>query len=359
LVKGLQWGQCLSASLDDPFGAAHDKELPLLAIALDPTAARRHLKRRLPRLAGSGTLKLKAIRVIRHKPGRRCMAEYDMEVRSGDTKQPLVTLIGKMRVRRSGNEAFRLQQAFWNNGFRGDSADRISVPEPIGVVSDFQMWFQRKVSGQTADHFLREQNGVDWARRIAELSHKVHRSAIVADKKFAIEDELTILDNCLQQVGLLHPEWSARLRNLNENCRRLAEQIPVPQAGGIHRDFYSSQVLIDGDRLWVIDFDLYCEGDPALDAGNFLGHVTEQALRELGDARALLNVEQAFEDRFVELAGERVRNAVRVYADLTLARHIFLSTKFSDRQPLTESLLKLCEQRIHPRHDAPIISRHC
>ena len=99
-------------------------------------------------------------------------------------------------------------------------------------------------------------------------------------------------------------------------------------------------------RLWLIDFDLYCLGDPGLDAGNFIGHVTEQALRERGDAGAMAEVEQALEDRFVELSGEAVRKSVRAYTTLTLARHIFLSTKFPERSHLTERLLELCEERL-------------
>jgi hypothetical protein len=251
-----------------------------------------------------------------------------------------------MRSRRSGNEGFRLQEAFWNDGFNAECVDRISVPEPIGVVAAFQMWFQRKVSGRTSENFLRGRDGIKWAKRIADLSHKIHTASVPAEKKFGIEDELRILDDCLGKVAAMRPEWSMRLRQLMENSCRMADEMPVARTCGIHRDFYSSQVIIDDERLWVIDFDLYCQGDPALDAGNFLGHVTEQALRELGDARALAQVEQAFENRYVELSGECVRRSVHGYANLTLARHIFLSTKFPERQSLTGALLELCEQRI-------------
>src|SRR5207249_11416229 len=106
------------------------------------------------------------------------------------------------------------------------------------------------------------------------------------------------------------------------------------------------QVIVDGRRLYLLDFDLYCEGDPGLDVGNFLGHVTEQALRTRGDPAALAGVERALEERFVELSGEATRPAVRAYATLTLARHVYLSTRFPDRRPYTERLLELCEERL-------------
>ena len=138
---------------------------------------------------------------------------------------------------------------------------------------------------------------------------------------------------------------------------RLGAQLPAPRACGIHRDFYPAQVIIGRGgpsgvhaaplgRLWLLDFDLFCLGDPGLDVGNFIGHVTEQALCEHGDPDALRAVETALEERFVELSGEAVRPAVRTYTTLTLARHVYLSTQFPERQHTTEALLALCEQRV-------------
>jgi aminoglycoside phosphotransferase (APT) family kinase protein len=157
---------------------------------------------------------------------------------------------------------------------------------------------------------------------------------------------LRILCECLDKVVALRPDWAGRLAALMVACEKLGARVPLPKPCGIHRDFYPAQVLVDGARLWLIDFDLYCLGDPGLDAGNFIGHITEQALRERGDGAALADVEQALEERFVELAGESVRASVRAYTILTLARHIFLSTRFADRRLLTSELLGLCEERL-------------
>lgn len=44
-----------------------------------------------------------------------------------------------------------------------------------------------------------------------------------------------------------------------------------------------------------------------------------------------------------------MRAAVRAYATLTLARHIYLSMLFEDRRPLTETILELCEDRLQAR----------
>jgi hypothetical protein len=74
--------------------------------------------------------------------------------------------------------------------------------------------------------------------------------------------------------------------------------------------------------------------------------MTEQAVREFGRPDALAAQESALRERFIELSGESCRGAVEAYATLTLARHIYLSTRFEERRALTETLLELCEQRI-------------
>src|SRR5262249_37339398 len=68
-------------------------------------------------------------------------------------------------------------------------------------------------------------------------------------------------------------------------------------------------------------------------------------LRTLGDPAALTDRELALEERFVELAGVTPA-AVRMYATLTLLRHIYLSTQFPERRAFTQPLIELCEERL-------------
>jgi glycosyltransferase involved in cell wall biosynthesis len=331
----------------DLFNSTADPELPSLAFALDPVEARAEFKRRLPRLSGvNGKLRLKAIRVIRHKPGRRCVIEYDVRVERPDLPTETVTLIGKTRVRRFGNEGYRMQERIWNAGFDSASADGISVPEPIGVIPRFRMWFQRKVPGETATRLLAMSGGVELASRIAVAIHKLHKANVPTERQHLMADELRILHECLAKVQQQKPEWSARLERVLTGCDLLGASVPEPRLCGIHRDFYSAQVVFHEGRLYLIDFDLYCLGDPGLDIGNFIGHITEQGLRETGDARAWTKQERALEEKFVELAGEQCRLAVVAYTTLTLVRHIYLSTQFTSRQAFTVPLLELCEQRL-------------
>ncbi len=376
----------------DPFNVAADPKMPFVAGAIDPlnvqqqfTKCLSHLSSltnvkttplnpplvreitplippllrgetsSLPLLRGglgwgqrfiSKKINLCAIRVIRHKPGRRSLIEYDLEIENPDASSQVITVIGKVRAKGTDISSYQLQQSLWNAGFSDHSEDGISVPEPIGVIPEFQMWLQRKVPGELATNLLPKPDGIPLAKRIAEAAHKLHQAGIPPERSHTIADELCILHERLPMVAQLYPHWAKHLEGVLEKCDWLGTATPEPQLRGIHRDFYPDQVIVDGDRLYLLDLDLYCEGNPGLDIGNFIGHITEQSLRTLGSPDAFAEKEAALEEHFVKLSGEVIRAAVRSYTTLTLVRHIYISTQIAERRPFTEALLELCEQRL-------------
>jgi hypothetical protein len=318
-----------------------DPALPTLARAIDPRSVQEAFARSLPWDAT-----LRSIRISTYKPGRRCLIEYEVDAQTADGHSEPMSLLGKIRAHRFGKSGYRQLKHIWNAGFAADSADGISVPEPVATVSPMQMWLQRKVDGRVATGMLLGLEGRAVARRIAEAVHKLHQATIPAERRHTIHDELSILRRCLAEVAASDPRLARQVARLRDACERLGSTLPEPAWCGSHRDFYSDQVLVAGQRLFLIDFDLYCEADPGLDIGNFIGHVTELSLRTHADPDVLAPIERELEDRFVTLAGESTRWAVRVYAALTLARHVFLSTRFADRRRLTPALVALATTRV-------------
>jgi aminoglycoside phosphotransferase (APT) family kinase protein len=324
--------------------------MPYIAGALDPADVQREFSAELTHLVGDkGAMTVRAITILRHKPGRRCVIEYDVEL-SRPSHQPVsLELIGKVRTRHSPVRGLRLLQSLRNLGFSSPSHDGILVPEPIGIIEKYRMAVQRKVPGKVLTELLTSSSAEPLVRRVAEAAHKLHRAGVQTDKTHTMSNELDMLRDRLALVASAEKRWAQRLEQLLTACTSLASTVRNPVPRGIHRDFYADQVLVDRDQLYLIDFDLYCVGDPALDIGNFIGHITEFSLRTFGNPSALMHLEQALEERFVELAGAEVRAAVQAYATLTLARHIYLSTLFENRRPLTETILELCEDRLQAR----------
>jgi Ser/Thr protein kinase RdoA (MazF antagonist) len=204
-----------------------------------------------------------------------------------------------------------------------------------------------KAPGAPAGDLLYTPGNVDLARRIAAVAWKLHRAGVSSPRTHTAKDELLILRDRFAKVRVGHPEWSERLAKVLDRCERIASRLPPANPVGIHRDFYPAQVLVDGGCCWLLDLDLYCLGDPAVDIGNFIGHMTEHSLRTVGDPNAFLKSEVALRNEYVRLSGGTTTSeAIDIYKLLTVARHIYISTLFPDRQVATAQLLDYCERWI-------------
>lgn len=332
----------------DPYNVITDEAMPTLGLALDPTVVKRQFRRHLSRVTEHvRMIRLLEIRVVRYKPKRRCVIEYDINYPQPDGQVSAVTLIGKIRNGRFGKNGYRLLEQIWEKGFQATNPDGISVPEPIAMIPKLQLWLQRKVAGKEATELLNTNKALNLARRIAEASYKLHSSTVRIEKNHTMDDELQILDQCMNKLCQTHPDLRDRVELLMTKAHQLGKSLSGNRTCGIHRDFYSDQLIVSDERLWLLDFDLYCNGDPGLDIGNFIGHITEYSLRTFGDADALLDIETALEEHFIALSGEQIRHSVRIYTLLTLIRHIYLSSLFTERQNFTLQILALCERRFN------------
>ncbi|HEY4490347.1 MAG TPA: glycosyltransferase, partial [Acidobacteriota bacterium] len=314
----------LQINVDAPGQIFSDMVLPFLARALDPWEVQKQLELVLPH--AFQPFAVKAIRVKKYKPGRRCVVEYDLDCRAHER----ITVIGKSRKKR-GEINHQVLDALHHAGFDSTSSDGISVPQAFGYIPEFRMSLQEKVSGVEATKLLASGEQEDLAAKIAEAIHKLHLCGVSSPRRHTLDEEMAILNNRLSQVGKAKPEWKMRIDRLLGSCFELANTIVERRAFAIHRDFYSDQIIVSPDRIYLVDLDLYSEGEPALDAGNFLGHTTEQRIRHPEQEKSLLLCEQAFETRFLELDRDSTSSYVDFYKTFTLARHIYLSTQYRER----------------------------
>ena len=330
----------------DSFSISDDAKMPFLAQAINPASIQSALEFDLAGQQNRFKMcRLKAIRVKRYKPARRCLIEYDLEL-SRSSKSCFITLLGKARAKGLHQESYRVQRELWNTGFDGNSADGVSVPRPVGKITQFEMWLQEKVAGQNATTLLAESPDTFPASRIAEGIYRLHNSGLVPRHRHTMSDELRILHDRLQGVVEKNPSWQRRLERVVAACDRIGASVDGTMTCGIHRDFYADQVLTSGARVYLLDFDLFCEGNPALDIGNFVAHMSEQSLRSHGDTSANAEREEELIERYLSLCKKNMSAAIRAYTTLSLVRHISLSTQFEERKPFTQAILELCEQRL-------------
>jgi len=332
--------------VSDPFDTLADRALSLPSEALDPAAMERRFSQ-LPTFRDGGrSVRLSAIRVNRHKSGRRCLIEYDLIVSRDDCPTRLETVVAKVRSKGADTRTYRLVQTLWRGGFNKDSADEISVPEPVGLLPELKMWVQRKAPGTPAIELLNDGTAVAVAGRAAAAICKLHESSASPARRHGTDDELRILRERLAEVAVETPSWRRRLDAIFEASVRVAKTLPAAKPRGIHRDFHPGQMLVDGEHIYLLDLDLYAAGDPALDVGNFLAHVTEHSLRAFADPDRLAACETALKDHFLASTPHVSARSIEIYKTLSLARHIHISRLFPARRAFTERILDVCEARL-------------
>ena len=322
----------------DQHNITQDPKMSFLQDVISPTKVNEIFQQHLAFITDK--FKLVEIKVIRYKPQKRCLIEYSFQ---GETA---LTLIGKVRAKGTDYKSYELQKQLWHSGFDSNSHDGISVPEAMGIIPQWQMWLQQKVPGQVITSLLTTNQGINISQKVAHIVYKLHQADIPPERRHTMADELAILEQKLPLVLKDYPHWQSRITTILEKCYLLGKNTPENRVCGIHRDFYFDQIIVDRDRFYLLDLDLYCEGNPNLDIGNFIGHITEYSLRTLGNVNALQDREIALQKEFLKLSQESDIQAINAYTTLTLVRHIYLSNQFPERRLYTEALLDLCEQRL-------------
>ena len=331
------------------------------APVLDPSAAARMLGRHLP-LLGDRAVSVPEVKVLKVRSGRRAVIAYSVDAgppgkqEEGGAGTRRHYLVGKVRARGLDRKSYRVQKALSHRGFDPGSSDGISVPPTLGLIPSWRMWVQRRVAGQPLDRSLSRlprSRALDLMGQVALGIHKLHRAGVPTTRTHTLRDELGILMDSLEPARAARPKLDTAITRVLEGCRRLASRLKRREAVGIHRDFHPGQLLVEGERLHLLDLDLYAMGDAALDVGNFTAHLTELAIRETGDPAGFESMERALREVYLGLAHDICEADLRAWHLLGLARHIGLSVSRPGRDHTTEALVDHCSAELSARGALP------
>jgi Ser/Thr protein kinase RdoA (MazF antagonist) len=184
----------------------------------------------------------------------------------------------------------------------------ISVPQGMCALHDWPGYVMNRAPGvHLADNKTEDRTlGLTLA---GEALARLHRLPLRLQHNHALTDELALLQNWTKLVSTVFPAQE-------KNIRAALQVVSRELLGGgetdttlVHRDFHGGQVLVSGSRATLIDFDTVCNGEPAQDIGNFLGHL-DLARLERGEQESL--TDEMFLSGYIN--AHRVPNAARIQA---------------------------------------------
>jgi aminoglycoside phosphotransferase (APT) family kinase protein len=129
---------------------------------------------------------------------------------------------------------------------------------------------------------------------------------------------------------------------LPEVCAALVDGVPGAVAT-IHRDLHDKQVLVDGDRVALLDCDTIAQGEAALDLANLLTHLELRVLQGHAPARAAAAARKALLAAYEPADG--VQRRLPAY---TAAAWLRLACVYAFR-PCRRGLVEDLLDRVHGR----------
>jgi tRNA A-37 threonylcarbamoyl transferase component Bud32 len=177
-----------------------------------------------------------------------------------------------------------------------------------------EMWKKQLLRG-TIDFAIGEQV----ARALATVQNATAKDPAVRERFREVELFIQLrIDPYWRTIESRHPDLAAAIRS--EIDRNLSTKLAL-----VHGDYSPKNMLVDGDRLYILDFECAHFGDPGYDIAFVTNHLLLKAVKNKASAPAYLALMREMARTYFSLVefadpGPLERNAVRTLALLFLAR---------------------------------------
>lgn len=202
--------------------------------------------------------------------------------------------------------------------------------------------------------FMKELPGVPFTERIAAAEPpefaavgralgSLHASHVEASDRWSARGELASLKRALRDVRRVLPALRDEVRALRKRLRRGARHLEFPDDVPVHGNLFGDQILMDGCRVGIVDWDDLAVGDPLYDLGRLVAHVLFVSRREAADGARWAPCIDALLESYqqavgTEVDGERLRWHV--------ATALLMRAKISALRVLDEDWVSACRQSV-------------
>jgi hypothetical protein len=302
-----RWRCCLSELGLELRTQQTDAELATLPQLTDPAAARALLEAAIR--AGDNadyrdlTIAACRPRVARYKPGSRCTVLYQLEYAAEaadqrDSRAWPDVVVAKTYHGDKGNNAYAGMRALWRSPLGHSSTVRIA--EPLAWLPELNVLVQGPIREELTlkELLYRELHAYPYAAQggapeiAPELAHyigkaaaglaELHRCGVGYGEEVTWEDELAKIYKQRAKLAGPLPELATAAEELLNRLQAIAAVHPADAPAPAHRSFRPAQVLLAGGEIGFIDFDGFCQAEPALDLALFMATVKNLGINKAG-----------------------------------------------------------------------------
>lgn len=208
-------------------------------------------------LFGGMNRRAHCVDILRYVPLRRLT--FRLSPLSGNGS----SAIGKFKRRSRLREAYDRLAAVYLAVVRSDAPFSVAAPQRLD--EEGSLFFQKEVPGRDLPSQLDSGNFRRLLRNLGSLHQALHSLQTEAIPEWDFSGLIDQLRNDIDWISFFRPEAEPFLNDiLNLLLRSVPDADPAAYTF-CHGDFVCSQVLKEGDRWSVLDFDLCRKGDPYLE----------------------------------------------------------------------------------------------
>jgi hypothetical protein len=246
-----------------------------------------------------GSLPECLVEPVRHIPMKRSQLRYTFRHNEGAG----LSVYAKTFRRERGRKLYQsmLQVA---GLFAGQGNPLLTAPRPLAYLPTWQMVVQEEAAGRTLYELLQGGEAGDaQMAAAAKVVAVLHNHSLDLENRHGPEDEMkAISTSCERLARLGYDDDDFELTG--SRIRDLVGELPRAATVPVHRDFYDRQLLIDGDRIALIDLDELTYGHREIDIANFEVHLQLRSLQGLASLEQATRWQHVFSSEYERQALE-------------------------------------------------------
>jgi thiamine kinase-like enzyme len=362
-----------------------DGLIPTLVDATDTNQMARLLGETLPE-ALSGEFVIKEVRVLPVHYGRykRCVLRYSVDgLQTRTQTRQTITVYGKIDPDGLGELTVPVISALRDTLNEPALPYRFRIPRSMGYIPDLQLLLMEALPGKS---FFKEllkswawdgdgkpSTGSDVTleesiRACAWIAATLHGSKIKLGQPSTLEMQVAELLEEVEVFCQAFPESGAQVKSWLDQTVEFAQAYPAMPLCFSHGDYRYTQLIFEGKKGGLVDFDSICQAEPAQDVGQYLAYQRLSMIR-VRDPNSRLSREASehlsalFLDAYVNaskawIADEEVfRGRAAIYELIGLVRLALHSWEKLKVSRLKQAL-SLLEERIECQKQISLLARN-
>jgi hypothetical protein len=273
----------------------YDRRLPALPLLMARPSP--DLENRLLAWLGPGNWRADAwnIEPIRYRAGARAVLRYEAEVQdaaTGGRKKRRIYV--KVCRGEEGERTYQVLQGLWRRAEAG--GEGFTLGRPIAYLPGLHALFQEESPGTAlAEVLLQDREIALAARRIAQALAIFNQEDVATTRRHSREDEISDLKWVGNMLQWACPHLAAEVDRIIGAVVAGLEEVPP---GPTHLDLTTDHILLEGDRLALLDLDSLAQADPVLDPAALLAHLWSMRLSFPVPHDRLREVARAFAEEY-------------------------------------------------------------